>query len=432
MSYKLADGSLSTDHNIGDKFLVNNGSSTFDKRSVVSLFDDDTSDAPLFKLVSGGCRFDCCDGEKGAYTYWSDLTPLTSKKSVPTKEQPKDSLSVPFCVNIGDISYDQYKELHAKLVGLGFNHAEHAKLCDHGLYSYLGVDTDEDIYHWGCVKEFDNEYNDRENVAVYTYEEIMNNAYLKQRPKKEKKERSVERKTAKAVVYYTDGNSYTINNFLDFSDNGDDVSISYETSSKRINIESGITLIKGGSELEVEISKEHLAGVVIKMINGEDRVIRFHPLFSAKYDVANTKQHKEAVGGLDIETNLTNSATWDFPVYINDGMLAGVVSNLSLQLNNQDLASVTEPKEENFEISEGDFMFVTEITEDQCQEFVDLAIAKGFGRGEGMGYYTVSDPQGWAVSIVDGDIFYGYPEHIPRCMTNNITQKWIEYSSSKK
>lgn len=72
--YKLADGSLSTDYKLGDKFVLVE-TSEFRVDSVVSLFRDDESCAPLFKLVSGFCDWDNCNGEPGAWEYWSNLKP---------------------------------------------------------------------------------------------------------------------------------------------------------------------------------------------------------------------------------------------------------------------------------------------------------------------------------------------------------------------
>lgn len=77
MSYKLADGSLSTDYEIGDRFIII-GSELFGDGSVVSLYDDDGSDCPLFKFINGSCDYNCCDGEKGAYAWWSNLKSIDS------------------------------------------------------------------------------------------------------------------------------------------------------------------------------------------------------------------------------------------------------------------------------------------------------------------------------------------------------------------
>lgn len=73
--YTLADGSDSGEYYVGDKFVVTS-SSIFSKGSVVSLWDDDTTDCPVFKVESGECTYYHCDGEAGTYEEWCNLTPL--------------------------------------------------------------------------------------------------------------------------------------------------------------------------------------------------------------------------------------------------------------------------------------------------------------------------------------------------------------------
>ncbi len=73
--YTLSDGSDSGEYYIGDKFVVKS-SSVFSKGSVVSLWGDDTSDCPMFKLESGFCDFHHCDSEAGTYEEWCNLLPL--------------------------------------------------------------------------------------------------------------------------------------------------------------------------------------------------------------------------------------------------------------------------------------------------------------------------------------------------------------------
>ncbi|QDP59531.1 MAG: hypothetical protein GOVbin4162_105 [Prokaryotic dsDNA virus sp.] len=74
--YTLADGSDSGEYYIGDKFIVID-SSTFSLQSVVSLYGDDRSSCPLFKLEEGHTDHDCCNGDLGAYEAWENLIPLT-------------------------------------------------------------------------------------------------------------------------------------------------------------------------------------------------------------------------------------------------------------------------------------------------------------------------------------------------------------------
>ena len=55
MSYKLDDGSLSTDYKVGDLFIVSGNASTFDKGSLIKFIKDDFSQNPKFKLIKGSC-----------------------------------------------------------------------------------------------------------------------------------------------------------------------------------------------------------------------------------------------------------------------------------------------------------------------------------------------------------------------------------------
>lgn len=76
--HKLADGSLSVEYKLGDKFKVSHRVSeqaVFSEGSIVSFYEDDESEHPLFKLESGNSEFFNCDGEAGGYCYWFCLTP---------------------------------------------------------------------------------------------------------------------------------------------------------------------------------------------------------------------------------------------------------------------------------------------------------------------------------------------------------------------
>lgn len=78
MTYKLADGSLSTDYKVGDKFVVGK-EREFSKGSIVEFICDSVSELPRLKLVEGGCNYE--DGE--AYEYWKNLKPYkTTPKSL--------------------------------------------------------------------------------------------------------------------------------------------------------------------------------------------------------------------------------------------------------------------------------------------------------------------------------------------------------------
>lgn len=76
-------------YKVGDKFWVREhpGSSAFTKNSVISLFDDDGSKSPLFKLVEGDCNHSHAEGKPGAYIsleYISRLEPSVKREETPT------------------------------------------------------------------------------------------------------------------------------------------------------------------------------------------------------------------------------------------------------------------------------------------------------------------------------------------------------------
>jgi hypothetical protein len=80
MSYKLADGSLSTDYKLGDLFVYNDARGddygTYSGGSIVKFLKNDGSDCPLFSLVEGECfddTFESCD-TKTSYASWEKLT----------------------------------------------------------------------------------------------------------------------------------------------------------------------------------------------------------------------------------------------------------------------------------------------------------------------------------------------------------------------
>lgn len=82
-SYELADGSLSTDYEIGDEFVVNSRvdeQAGFSKCSIINFYRDDNSEQPLFKLIKGDCIFNNCSGDKGAFVWWFCLTPTPETK----------------------------------------------------------------------------------------------------------------------------------------------------------------------------------------------------------------------------------------------------------------------------------------------------------------------------------------------------------------
>ena len=52
---------------VGDRGVALDDATTFSPGSIIELFCDDGSTAPMFNLVSGGCGFNLADGEAGAY-----------------------------------------------------------------------------------------------------------------------------------------------------------------------------------------------------------------------------------------------------------------------------------------------------------------------------------------------------------------------------
>ena len=62
-------------YKIGDKFEITDGK-PFSKGSVVCLYEDDGSEIPLFRLISGNCLYDNCEGKAGAYEYLSNVKPI--------------------------------------------------------------------------------------------------------------------------------------------------------------------------------------------------------------------------------------------------------------------------------------------------------------------------------------------------------------------
>ena len=77
MSYKLADGSMSTDYDIGDEFQLTNSNRTF------VFTEDDGSKCPWFRQV----------GKEDEYArHWQDLTPLKVKKNSDLINQLRETI----------------------------------------------------------------------------------------------------------------------------------------------------------------------------------------------------------------------------------------------------------------------------------------------------------------------------------------------------
>jgi len=79
-SYQLADGSWSSEYKVGDKFVVTGEKETFSVGSIIELFRSDSSNCPLFKLLSGTTTFKLCEGKAGAYAMWRNLSKYTEEK----------------------------------------------------------------------------------------------------------------------------------------------------------------------------------------------------------------------------------------------------------------------------------------------------------------------------------------------------------------
>lgn len=73
-------------YKVGDKFVITGDSETFEKETIVELFEDDGSNIPLFKgkTVAG---WTLCKGEEGAFTKLSQVTPYTESST--NKEENK-------------------------------------------------------------------------------------------------------------------------------------------------------------------------------------------------------------------------------------------------------------------------------------------------------------------------------------------------------
>jgi hypothetical protein len=79
MSYKLADGSCSTDYKIGDKFTHRDAV----EGSIYELREDDGTQNPWFEVEG-------CQG-KGP-RHWEDLTPVEAKKHASTINQLRETI----------------------------------------------------------------------------------------------------------------------------------------------------------------------------------------------------------------------------------------------------------------------------------------------------------------------------------------------------
>jgi hypothetical protein len=112
MSYELADGSLSTDYEIGDTFVYNDpkgeDNGTFRNGSVIKFLRDDKSDCPLFSLVEGKCLDNSNElrGTETSYAMWKKLTKY-SETPVVKEQDPEVIIKQPDAfVRITQDEYD--------------------------------------------------------------------------------------------------------------------------------------------------------------------------------------------------------------------------------------------------------------------------------------------------------------------------------------
>lgn len=67
-------------YKVGDKFIVTKDG-TFSIGSLVSLYEDDGTGNPLFRLIEGECQYLRCGGEAGEYLGISFVKPYIENKS---------------------------------------------------------------------------------------------------------------------------------------------------------------------------------------------------------------------------------------------------------------------------------------------------------------------------------------------------------------
>jgi len=66
--HRLADGSLSSEYKVGDRFKVLRRNMSFPLDSIVELYEDDGSDFPIFQIIGGS--------SSRSYVNWRILTPI--------------------------------------------------------------------------------------------------------------------------------------------------------------------------------------------------------------------------------------------------------------------------------------------------------------------------------------------------------------------
>lgn len=69
------------------------------------------------------------------------------------------NIKIPFCVNIEDITYEQYCELYDYIAGMYSRNAYDGRIPEVTFIegegeSFIGVDEDNDIIHWNCADTY--------------------------------------------------------------------------------------------------------------------------------------------------------------------------------------------------------------------------------------------------------------------------------------
>lgn len=208
-------------------------------------------------------------------------------------------LKFPIAINIEGATEDQYNKIYDILLqaGLKVESKDFSRYVTFCGCRYVGLTPDGFITHYLSAASYGRGIDD--SLDVYTAEEFLtkfsdNKDSLKNLSKNTRKRPNVQRSSSKCVVYYTDGSSYTLNNFQNLAKTDATVIIEYVAPERKVVVEHGVLITELSSHKSVEIDKEHLAGIVIKQQNGEDRVIRYSHLFASKQYVANQKNKMKA------------------------------------------------------------------------------------------------------------------------------------------
>ena len=81
MSYELADGTMSTDYKIGDRFTSDQ------HKNIFTLEEDDGSNYPFFDVNGGGVY-----GTNNSAYFWYNLTPIKQDNNTKLIEQLRKTI----------------------------------------------------------------------------------------------------------------------------------------------------------------------------------------------------------------------------------------------------------------------------------------------------------------------------------------------------